>query len=305
MFFKRFILLTCLALSLSSFAVEFELKQKVKSRASVVVSDVDKNGQGIVLNQEDKRKNRKVYQTRFVAKFDPILGGFKPYAQLGYEFERKQVNQYFKEGNQSLNESYNEYVSTTFIGVGLKYTLKGVLMADKIKFDFRYDNWIDVDVERSALAQDASPLKGSFSGYERKIKIESLYSTPIVGFKLQPQIEYGFFKQEAWQNELTPDDLQIKEKGHDLEARLLMTWLPQNIENLELSIGPEIVAERASEYEPGEGWVTETDDVTLLTFLGIYEMEKHNLEFELWLNHQLDGELDGENNLEFKVDWSF
>ena len=69
--------------------------------------------------------------------------------------------------------------------------------------------------------------------------------------------------------------------------------------------GPEIVWEKGSEYSADTGWESEIDDVTLLTFLATYEIESVPLEFEFWFNHQLDGELDGENNLEFKVDWVF
>lgn len=286
-------------------AVEFELKQKVKTRSSVVVSDIAKSDVGNIVKQTDKLKNRKVYQARFVVKFDEILGGFSPYAQLGYEKERKVVDQQVITNSGIANESYNEYVTSEFIGVGLKYKFKDVLYADKIKFDFRFDRWLNVAVERSKLAAQAEPLAGDFTGYERKVKMEAKYSTPIEQLKIQPHIYYTFFKQNSWYNSHDASDIQVKEKGHEVEARLLATWLPESIENLTLSLGPEIIIEHASEYEPGSGWVSESDDVTLLTFLGTYELKNYGLEFELWINHQLDGEVDGENNLEFKVDWNF
>lgn len=302
---KYLLLLASVFVNWEVCAVEFELKQKVKSRSSVLVSNNDMDDQGNIIEQEQKKKNRTAYQARLVFKFDPVLGGIKPYAQLGYEWERKKVSQRVTTLSQSYNQSYQEDVNTQFMGIGAKYTFKDVLFADKIKLDFRYDYWLDVDVKRHSLAPDASPLSGSYEGDERKIKIETLYSTPIDSLKLQPWIEYSYFTQNAWQNERQAGDLQVKEKGHEIEARLLFTWLPPSVESLELSIGPEIVAEKASEYEPGEGWISERDDVTLLTFLGVYELEKQNLEFEFWFNHQLTGELDGENNVEFKVDWSF
>lgn len=301
-------LLACfllLILPFTSKGVEFELKQKVKSRASVLVSQIENDNAGNLVEQKDKRKNRKVYQARFVLKFDKIWGGFSPYAQLGYEKERKDVNQYVTTSNGVANESYEEYVTSQFIGVGLKYKFKEVLFAEQLKFDFRFDRWLDIEVERSKLGSDAEPLSGSFEGYEQKIKMEAMYATPRDNLKIQPHLYYAHFKQDAWQNQSKLNDLQVKEKGYDIEARLLVTWLPKKIDDLTLSLGPEIIIEEASEYQPDEGWVSEKDDVTLLTFLGTYELAQYNLEFELWLNHQLDGQLDGENNVEFKMDWRF
>jgi len=303
-FFALFISTTFLS-PFTTNAVEFELKQKIKTRSSVVVSEVEKDDVGNTIELKDKLKNRKVYQARFVVKFDEILGGFSPYAQLGYEKERKIVDQKVTTNNTVANESYNEYITSEFVGVGLKYKFKDVLFADKIKFDFRFDRWLNIDVERSKLAPQAEPLAGDFTGYERKVKMEAEYSTSFEQLKIQPHIYYAFFKQNSWYNSHDTSDLQVKEKGHEVEARLLATWLPESIENLTLSLGPEIIVEHASEYETGFGWVSENDDVTLLTFLGTYELEKHGLEFELWFNHQLDGEVEGENNLEFKVDWNF
>jgi hypothetical protein len=39
--------------------------------------------------------------------------------------------------------------------------------------------------------------------------------------------------------------------------------------------------------------------------MSAYELEKYDIEFEFWYRRQLDGELKGESNVEFKVDWSF
>lgn len=298
-------ILSALIFATPASGVEFELKQKVKSRSSEPVITLNLDDGGNFVDQEVRLKNRKVYQARFLFKFDPIIWDISPYFQLGYERERIVVEQRYRTSLASFNRSYHEFVSGKFAGFGFKYKFKEALFSESIKLDVRFDRWLSIDVERSQLAPNAEPLSGSFSAYENKIKIEALYASPYEQIKFQPRLEYSFYRQRAWRNDFDINDLQLKEKSHELEARFLITWIPEHIKNLELSLGPEIVIEHASELTPGVGWESERDDVTLLTFLGTYELENYPLEFELWLNHQLDGKLKGENNLEFKFDWSF
>jgi hypothetical protein len=280
-------------------AVEFELKQKFKSRDSITVNRLSDETE-----LESKKKNRITSQTRFVAKFSSGVTGLTPYIQLGYEWEKSDVSQKLTALSNTFDESYDETLITRYIGAGLKYKRNKFLFADKVKFEFRYDYWFDMNVKRTGLGLDAAPLAGDYSGYEAKIKIEAIYLSPIDVIVFQPQVELAYVKVDAWLNELSRQDVQLSVEGKGVEARFLTTWFVNNTA-LKLSLGPEVVYDTEREVKGELNFSSESETVHIATFLAAYELDKYDLEFEFWFKRQLDGELRGENNLEFKVDWSF
>jgi len=296
----KFILILTLVLFLHpATAAEFELKQKFKNRDSVTVSSLSDE-----VKLKSKKKNRITSQTRFVAKFSPNVAGLTPYIQLGYEWEKSEVSQQVVTLSDNLEESYDETLITRYLGAGLKYKRRNFLAASKIKFEFRFDYWFDLDVKRSGLGEHADPLAGDYSGYEAKIKVEAVYESSLEEIVFQPQIEFAYAKVDAWLNELDSEDAQLSVEGRGVEARFLTTWLVDDTA-LELSLGPEIVYETEKELEGGFSLASESETIYLAAFLAVYELEKYGLEFEFWYWRQLDGDLKGENNLEFKIDWSF
>ncbi len=298
---NRYLILAAgLLFSNTASAVDIELKQKVKLRDSINVRSSSFADDGS-LTQSAKKKERTSYQAKLLFSFDPEFYGLNPYFHLGYEWEDKTVDH----TSGSLDKSYHEKHVNQFIGVGVKYKAKQILGAEQIKFDWRFERWFDVDVERHHLGQDASDLAGNFDGYEAKFKIEAVYATPWQQWIVEPRIDYSYAFQDEWHNDTVADDLQISEREHGVEARLLMTYIVPSALPLTLSLGPEWVYEHKSEQDTDLGWVSENDDVMLATFMATFELPNQGLEFEFWANHQLDGELQGENNFELKMDWKF
>ncbi|WP_108944480.1 hypothetical protein [Shewanella halifaxensis] len=298
---KRYLfLVSALAFSQTASAIDIELKQKVKLRDSVDVrsSSIADDGS---LNESVKKKQRTSYQAKLLFSFDPEFYGLNPYLHLGYEWEDKTVDHTVAD----LDKSYHEKHVNQFIGIGVKYKAKQLLGAEQIKFDWRFERWFDVDVERHHLAPDASDLSGNFDGYEAKFKIEAVYATPWQQWIVEPRIDYSYAFQDDWLDKSGSNEVQVSERGHEVEARLLMTYIVPSALPLTLSLGPEWVYEYGSEKDPVLGWQSENDDVMLATFMATFELPNQGLEFEFWANHQLDGELQGENNFELKMDWKF
>ena len=91
---KITLLLTTLCLTLTTQAVEFEFKQKFKHRDSMTLNSISDD-----FKVKNKKKNRIVSQTRFVAKFPLDIPGLTPYIQLGYEWEKSTINQNIEQRN--------------------------------------------------------------------------------------------------------------------------------------------------------------------------------------------------------------
>ena len=284
-------------------AVEFEIKQKFKQRDSITLRTFSEEKGEL----SSKRKNRIGSKTRLLAKFSPDIEGLTPYVQLGYEWQKSAVEQNISINDNALdliNESYDETVTTSYLGVGLKYKLKDFLAADKIKFELRYDYWFDVKVDRSGLAEGADKLSGNYTGYEAKLKIEARYASPFESFIFQPQFAYSYENVDAWLNDFDLEDNQFSVTSHELELRFLGTWLLED-SSVELSVGPEIVYGKEREVDGAITLEAESEQITLLTFLGSYEIERYDIDMEFWFWRQVSGELKGENNFEFKINWSF
>ncbi len=285
--------------TMASQAIEFELKQKFKSRNSVTVSSISDE-----IELKSKKKNRVTSKTRFITKFSPNISGLTPYIQLGYEWEKSEVKQEVMVLSDVFDKSYDETIITRYVGVGLKYKQKEFLAASRIKFELRYDYWFDMSIIRSGLGVDAEPLAGDYSGYEAKIKVEAVYESAMQQVVFQPQIEFSYAKVDAWLNNHDNEDAQLSVEGSEIEVRLLTTWLVDD-SSLELSLGPEVVYETEREIGGAISLASESETIYLVSFFTAYELESYNLEFEFWFWHQIEGELKGENNLEFKLDWSF
>ncbi|MGH1462553.1 MAG: hypothetical protein ACRBB6_10995 [Neptuniibacter sp.] len=299
--------LTLLPLLISGecIAGDWEIKTDLKITDGAV-SDVTKYKTGGAFDEREvKQKEKTKLETLLVYSDETPFDGLKYNLRLGniIEQNRETKVELNEDGSIHKNKSRTETERINYAGIGFSYKIKNILGANRWSVKGRYDHYFDIHYGAKDLQANAKERSGSLKGNEWSVKATGEYETFLNTLFFSPYLKFKQEQRDAW-----IDDIRLKqqeeEKEKETEIGLAFDWIPP-LAGWELNAGPYWQNEVDYERSPGENWARKDDERWIAEIKAEYEAAASGFEIEIVFAQHLNGEDQGERQLNLELSYEF